>query len=274
MPATIRKGSRGEDVRLCQERLSYHGHKVSIDGIFGQGTHSAVVQFQHSRNLDADGIVGSSTWGQLLSGSTSRDSDIGGQDALEVAKRALLDKIPDGLSGDRRRTLEAAISDLGADEVPDGSNWGDEIVHLVGGYNEFWGLSTAQYGHLPWCAMACSSWIGVGLDLGRSSSEMDWSRHPFGKFFGGAQQIEDWGRSKGCWVEEYARAEAGAVFSMSRSGSGSDSAQSARAGHVGLVVCDNGDGTVTTIEGNVSNGVRSYTRSKPKLKGFIEWWRG
>ncbi len=270
--STIRKGSKGVDVKYAQERLRHHGAQVSIDGDFGARTYDAVRQFQASRNIKADGIVGPTTWGYLEGASTSRAVDIGDDDARKSAEQALIDKIPDDISGVRRLVLESAIRDLGADEVPDGSNWGDEIMHLVEGYNEYWGVDTAKYGRMAWCAMACSSWIALGMGLGTRSAEMNWGGTPMKKFFGGASQYEAWGYDKGCYAEETELAEPASVFTMARGGSNSDPAQTAKAGHVGMVVCDNGDGTVTTIEGNVSNGVRSYTRKKRDLHGFVEWW--
>jgi len=66
MPQTIRKGDRGSDVQLCQERLTAHGFPCTPDGIFGSGTESKVIHFQQNQNLGADGIVGSRTWEELL----------------------------------------------------------------------------------------------------------------------------------------------------------------------------------------------------------------
>jgi len=37
-----------------------------FDGIFGEGTKAAVINFQKSKNLDADGKVGNKTWKELM----------------------------------------------------------------------------------------------------------------------------------------------------------------------------------------------------------------
>ncbi len=58
---TIRKGSKGNDVRKLQELLG-----VTADGIFGPITKAAVVAYQSANGLKADGIVGPLTWGKLL----------------------------------------------------------------------------------------------------------------------------------------------------------------------------------------------------------------
>lgn len=67
---TIRKGSRGEDVRYCQELLAKLGYdigKSGVDGIFGTQTRAAVLAFQKAAGLNADGVVGPLTWQALES---------------------------------------------------------------------------------------------------------------------------------------------------------------------------------------------------------------
>lgn len=54
---TIRKGSRGNDVKHLQTYLH-----LMADGIFGPLTEEAVKEFQKSHGLVADGIVGAKTW--------------------------------------------------------------------------------------------------------------------------------------------------------------------------------------------------------------------
>ncbi len=67
MPSTIRVGSRGGDVVLCQDSLTKHGHPCEIDGIFGTGTENRVKEFQWECGLTPDGVVGPVTWSKLLS---------------------------------------------------------------------------------------------------------------------------------------------------------------------------------------------------------------
>ena len=60
--AVISLGSRGEKVALIQQRLKEWGYYTgAVDGIFGRGTHNAVVQFQRKNNLSVDGQVGRKT---------------------------------------------------------------------------------------------------------------------------------------------------------------------------------------------------------------------
>tara|TARA_Y100000034_G_scaffold133563_1_gene199384 strand:+ start:1253 stop:2074 length:822 start_codon:yes stop_codon:yes gene_type:complete len=268
---TLKKGSKGDDVVYLQKCLNKHGHLVTEDGDFGNKTHDAVRQFQAANDLTIDGIVGNLTWMRLEASSPTRVEEIGSTSDLDEQQKWVMAQIPSGTLTACRKVIEIAVRDLGADEIPDGSNWGGEIHHLVNGYNEYWGIKDEK--HYPWCAMACSSWIGISLGLGNHSRVIQWERHPFGKFLGGAAQIEDWGKDKGVWISAQNTAPTGACFTMARGGSGSDPSGSARAGHVGLVVCDNGDGTITTMEGNVSNGVRCKIRQKTDLHGYVCWWR-
>lgn len=57
---TIRLGSRGQDVRVLQQKLSLY-----VDGIFGPITEEAVKGFQSKNALSVDGIVGPKTWTAL-----------------------------------------------------------------------------------------------------------------------------------------------------------------------------------------------------------------
>lgn len=64
----LRSGSRGEYVRLLQERLSVLGYYDSpVDGDYGSGTLRAVVTFQQYHGLDADGVAGKKTQELLYS---------------------------------------------------------------------------------------------------------------------------------------------------------------------------------------------------------------
>ena len=68
----LRIGSRGNDVLLIQRRLNGLAEvhpsipRLTEDGIFGNGTHAAVVAFQNLFGLTPDGIVGRITWGRIM----------------------------------------------------------------------------------------------------------------------------------------------------------------------------------------------------------------
>ena len=59
---TLRKGMRGEEVKALQKALKTLGYyKGTLDGQYGDGTVSAVKQFQKSQKLTADGVAGALT---------------------------------------------------------------------------------------------------------------------------------------------------------------------------------------------------------------------
>ncbi len=64
--ATVSQGVTGDAVRGAQTALSARGYAVSVDGVFGSGTRSAVTSFQSASGLTADGTVGADTWAKLV----------------------------------------------------------------------------------------------------------------------------------------------------------------------------------------------------------------
>lgn len=61
----LRKGDRGQDVRVLQRRL-----KITVDGVYGEATAEAVRRFERSKKqqypaLKVDGTVGKVTWRAL-----------------------------------------------------------------------------------------------------------------------------------------------------------------------------------------------------------------
>lgn len=64
--ATLRWGSRGNDVCVAQRRLRTWGYYTgSVDCIYGRLMYAAVVRFQRRNGLTADGVVGPRTWAAL-----------------------------------------------------------------------------------------------------------------------------------------------------------------------------------------------------------------
>ncbi len=67
MPATIRLGDSGDDVKRLQRvfaRMKVLGPN-NVSGLFDQNTDQAVRNFQLSHGLGVDGVVGALTWSQL-----------------------------------------------------------------------------------------------------------------------------------------------------------------------------------------------------------------
>jgi len=57
----LRKGSRGDGVKIMQEALG-----IGADGVFGPGTERALKEWQAANGLTADGIAGPATFAKLL----------------------------------------------------------------------------------------------------------------------------------------------------------------------------------------------------------------
>lgn len=64
--ALLRKGDRGDDIKLLQHRLNILGNQLTEDGIWGVQTDSAVRGYQYRAGLTVDGIVGAKTRAALI----------------------------------------------------------------------------------------------------------------------------------------------------------------------------------------------------------------
>ena len=62
----IKRGSISNYVCIAQDDLNTLGFRTGgLDGIFGEATRNAVVNYQRRRGLTADGIIGCNTWRSL-----------------------------------------------------------------------------------------------------------------------------------------------------------------------------------------------------------------
>lgn len=59
--ATLKQGSRGDEVRSLQEKLKQLGFSIDADGIFGDKTHAAVITLQTVFGYNIDGLAGPAT---------------------------------------------------------------------------------------------------------------------------------------------------------------------------------------------------------------------
>ena len=92
--ATLRQGSKGDEVKEVQRRLKKWGYyNGSVDGIFGAGTRAAVIAFQKKNGLTADGIVGKATYQALgINASSGSATQTGGMNGFSSSEIYLLAK--------------------------------------------------------------------------------------------------------------------------------------------------------------------------------------
>ena len=133
---TLKKGSRGEAVKILQHAL----HLVE-DGIFGVITEEAVIAFQREHGLVLDGVVGDRTWEAL-----GVKSQTNLQTNLQTSKRSINEIIvhcsatPDGkdytVAEIRKWHLARGFSDIGYHYVVyrDGSVHNGRSVNLIGAH--------------------------------------------------------------------------------------------------------------------------------------------
>jgi len=80
----IKKGSTGDKVREIQKHLD-----LTVDGIFGDKTQRAVIQFQYKNALVTDGIVGPKTWAMLFGLTTDVQESLGISHGIEINNHML-----------------------------------------------------------------------------------------------------------------------------------------------------------------------------------------
>jgi peptidoglycan hydrolase-like protein with peptidoglycan-binding domain len=67
-PGLLKKGSRGDIVKLVQQKLKDGGMNIAVDGDFGGKTEQAIRDFQQFKHLTIDGVVGKITWSAIFGG--------------------------------------------------------------------------------------------------------------------------------------------------------------------------------------------------------------
>lgn len=197
-----------------------------VDGeLYGPSTITAVEAFQRAAGLRVDGIAGPMTWGKLRA-----DQGQPGDRFTAPGWRSDID----GARPQVRDVVRAAVAELGAVEVPPGSNRGPRVDVY----------SAPQVG-TPWCAWFCSY-------VYRRSHPPS----PFGRL-GAVWAIWRWGRDHRRLVEV---PEPGDLALVRRPGG---------RGHVGIVVAVLDDGRICTVEGNARQAVRGLVRSRAALPDLV-----
>jgi cell wall-associated NlpC family hydrolase len=135
-----------------------------------------------------------------------------------------------------RRALSVAEGEIGVTEQPPGSNDGPRIA-------DYRSAVAGSYAGAPWCAYFVS-WAAAqaGTPIG-----------PNGQGLGSVAGITDWARSTGRLTGD---PQPGDLILFGTE-------------HIGIVESVNADGTLTTVEGNASNGVRREVHPRSDATGFV-----
>ena len=238
----VRKGDlRTDIVTQVQQRLVNVGcGPLAIDGVFGDGTESAVELFQTRRSLQPDGVVGPTTW-----------------DALFNEAPFIADQAPTPLLAS---TLTIAISQNGVRETPGSPNRGPEVDQYIRsvGLNPTGAYSWCQ-AFVYWSFDQAAQRLGVPNPCIKTAGVLEhWQRSP------AADRIQ-----ASAAADNPTLIRPGAVFIIDH-GSGK--------GHAGLVTRVV-SGKIDTIEGNTNqvgsregDGVYEQTRAIASITvGFIDY---
>jgi hypothetical protein len=296
---TLKYGATGDEVLSLQKKLNSYGFHVQEDGIFGNETYNAVMEFQGSRNLVVDGVVGSKTWETLLD-----DSDEDPDWEWSLKQLEYLDGLKEahhlGITGIGKFPLEMdekdvykviqvlkdAVLQYGRREIPKGSNGGPELAEIVdaGGdgkppsaYWLYWGVADKDVlKTMPaWCCIFVSWAIRKGLST-LAGRLLKWDETPFGKWFGGcSSHLEPWAVERKTFVTPSAYPEGivpGMVFTIGPDWVNPQADNPKAAAHTGFVLEVLPDGRFVTIEGNAGDRVNTYTRKISSVRKFIWWW--
>ena len=159
------------------------------------------------------------------------------QQALAAASATQASPVATGGTNAGLTALQVAESQVGVTEQPPGSNDGPQIA-------QYRTATQGAYAGAPWCAYFVS-WCAAeaGAPIGSQ-----------GQGLGSVAEITDWARSTGRLTQTPAPGEL-ILFGTE---------------HVGIVKSVNPDGSLTTVEGNASDGVREETRWPSEATGYVQ----
>jgi peptidoglycan hydrolase-like protein with peptidoglycan-binding domain len=100
----LRRGDRNAAVRVMQYLLEDRGIVVTVDGIFGPNTETAVKGFQANNGLQQDGIVGELTWSRLIRTLQKSSSGAAVKAVQVILSRIVLPLDVDGVFGPNTET--------------------------------------------------------------------------------------------------------------------------------------------------------------------------
>jgi hypothetical protein len=165
--------------------------------------------------------------------------------ALAKRKKQVQKKLPSATD-----VLKLAVSQVGTTENAAGgtkfNQWFMGTPYAARGVQQNGG-SISDYANASWCDMFVS-WVGDQLSVKGMGADALTPDHA------------KWFVAQGRWGNV---PKPGAVVFFSWNGGGVDGTD-----HVGLVIKDNHDGTIQTVEGNTDNAVKVRTRNTSSVVGY------
>ncbi|XRQ16175.1 CHAP domain-containing protein [Actinomadura welshii] len=187
--------------------------------------------------------------GSAASGSSNSSSGSASLTAAEAQKAGY--KVPPR-EVDPSEVIELAEEQIGISEGRGGQtkyhDWYVSTPHAKATAERDGGFSVKAYNGAQWCNMFVS-WLGAQTGV----KNMGWDAYTV--------QHASWFKDTGRWGK---KAKPGSVVFFDWDRGSSISAID----HVGIVVKDNGNGTVSTIEGNTNNKVQKKVRDKSLIVGY------
>ena len=282
-------------IKEIQTALLSKGYAIGeADGIAGSATYEGVVAFQEDNGLTADGMVGSSTLALLGlsgansgSGTTSSTLKLGSNGSLTKYLQRLLAALGytisiDGYFGTATETVVKSFQEkysLEADGVVGGGTWskifslykvnasgtGAEKMVNIAKHELTWGFKEDNANNITpygqWYGMNYTAWCAMFVS---------WCAHQAGIMGTKVPQFAycptgvSWYRDKGKYHfrdSNYTPHIGDTVFFFSTS--------LGRVSHTGILISATAT-TITTIEGNTSDGVysKTYNRTNTYIDGY------
>ncbi|WP_070121268.1 peptidoglycan-binding protein [Bacillus marinisedimentorum] len=139
---TLERGDSGPYVEDLQAMLQGAGFSPGgIDGIFGQKTENAVINFQQAADIAVDGIAGPQTYNALLTyGKSSGGSNGGGSGGNEKIGTWMGELLRKGDRGSMVEDLQRMLSDAGFSYISIDGVFGNETESVVKQFQRSKGL--------------------------------------------------------------------------------------------------------------------------------------
>ena len=143
---TLKKGSKGSEVKKVQQRLKELGYyKSSCDGDYGSVTVTAVKAFQKKNGLNADGICGASTLKKLNSSSAiasnGKTLSAAEEEKKEETKVDTDTALKQGAKGAEVKKVQQRLKELGYYTYGIDSDYGYRTVAAVKAFQKKNGLT-------------------------------------------------------------------------------------------------------------------------------------